>query len=467
MVFSPPSWVPQLPRVPDDISLEQFMFDEKNGRYPLKSSRDPFQCGLSGKSYSFPQTKERVERIARALGKELGFAPNEGGEWDKVVAVFSVNTIDYLSVSWAVHKLGGVLTAANAAYSSSEIEFQLQHSGAKAIFTCLPLLATTKDACAKVGIPTERIYILPMPGSASAPGHKTVDDLVAAGSKLPAVEPLRWTAGEGARRTAFLCYSSGTSGLPKGVMISHTNVIANTLQIHNFELPGRERKIKEAGGKHYTENSLGLLPLSHIYGLVVIAHVGPYRGDGVVVLPKYDFKQLLQAVQDYKISMLYLVPPMIIHFTKAKETCAQYDLSSVQGVFTGAAPLGKETANELAAQFPTWAIRQGYGLTETSTVVCSTPANDILLGSSGSLIPGTKVRIVTAEGKEVTEYDQPGELWVQSPSVTLGYLKNDEATKETFVKEGGLRYMRTGDEAVVRKSPSGNEHIFIVDRIKE
>ena len=471
MGFTPPTWVPELPRIPDNISVEQFVFEEEHGRLPLRDSRPPFQCGLSGKSYSFLETRERVDFLARSIGKELGFKPIAGSEWNKVVAVFSVNTIDYMTACWAVHKLGGVLTAANAAYNAAELEFQLRHSGAKAVFTCLPLLKTAKEACAKFGIPDERIYILPLPASAtpglSAPGLKTADDLIAAGRKLPALETLKWQAGEGSRRTAFLCYSSGTSGLPKGVMISHVNVIANTMQIRTFEQPGRERLRKARGVEVYTENCLGLLPMSHIYGLIVISHVGPYRGDGVVVLPRYDFKQLLQGVQDFKISMLYVVPPMIIHITKAPDVCKQYDLSSVLGLFTGAAPLGKETADELSKHYPSWAIRQGYGLTETSTVVCSTPENDIFLGSSGSLLPGVKVRIVTPEGEEVTEYDRPGELWVQSPSVTLGYLKNESATNETFTNEKDGRYMRTGDEAVIRKSPQGNEHIFITDRIKE
>lgn len=108
-------------------------------------------------------------------------------------------------------------------------------------------------------------------------------------------------------------------------------------------------------------------------------------------------------------------------------------------------------------------------MTETCTVVCSSSEDDIFLGSSGSLLPGFTAKIVSADGKEITEYDQPGELVVQSPSVVLGYLNNDNANKETFINDtdGKGRWMRTGDEALVRNSPKGHEHIFIVDRIKE
>lgn len=473
MPFTAPSWVPQLPEVPDYISLERFMFDENYGRYPLGYSRPPFSCALTGRSYSALEMKERVDYLSRALCKEFGFKPNEGSEWDKVVGIFSLNTIDYLTLGWAVHRIGGILTCVNAAYNAAELEYQMNDSGAKAIFTSLPLLKTCKDGVKKSKLPDDRIYIMPLP-EAVTPGmsngsHKTIDDLVKMGSQLDRVQASdeTWGRGEGKRRCAFLCYSSGTSGLPKGVMISHYNVIANTMQINTHETPDRENMRKKTGDDHYTEAALGLLPMSHIYGLIVISHLGPYRGDGVVVLPKYDFKWLLQSIQDYKICMLYLVPPMIIHITNQPEICKQYDLSSVRAAFTGAAPLGEETANDLSKMYPSWAVRQGYGLTETATVVCSTSPTDIYFGSSGSLLPGITARIVTVEGNEITGYDQPGELWVKSPSVVLGYLNNDKATKETFVEESDGRYMRTGDEALVRKSKNGHEHIFIVDRIKE
>ena len=153
----------------------------------------------------------------------------------------------------------------------------------------------------------------------------------------------------------------------------------------------------------------------------------------------------------------------MIMMTKNKPLMDQYDLSAVKSIFTGAAPLGQETADDLAKQRPTWAIRQAYGMTESSTVVCSTNPEDILFGSSGNLLPGIEARIVDSDGKEVAEYEMRGELIVKSPSVVLGYLRNEKATKETF--ENG--WLKTGDEALVRKSSAGHEHIVITDRIKE
>src|ERR1700753_2838156 len=144
-------------------------------------------------------------------------------------------------------------------------------------------------------------------------------------------------------------------------MISHTNVIANVLQMDVYDGVTRDM-LKAPAKKYHQENALGLLPMSHIYSLVVICHAGPYRGDGTVVLPKFDINLYLNAIQKFKINSLYLVPPIIILMCKNKTLLDKFDLSSVKIIFTGAAPLGKETADELQALFPSWLTRQGYGL---------------------------------------------------------------------------------------------------------
>lgn len=245
-------------------------------------------------------------------------------------------------------------------------------------------------------------------------------------------------------------------------MISHRNVIANTMQISLYE-----KGVRASLGKDYQDTVLGLLPQSHIYALIVIAHVSTYRGDRVIILPRFDLQQYLQSIQKYKINTLYIVPPIIIAMVKNQPLLSKFDLTSVRAIFTGAAPLGKETAEELSKQYPKWWVRQGYGLTETCTVVSSTLPFDIWFGSSGCLIPGYEAKLIDPEGKEITEYNKPGELCTKSPSVVLGYLKNEKATKETFVDFPEGRFMRTGDEVEFRKSHKGNDHIWVVDRIKE
>lgn len=466
MPFYPPAWVPKCPEVPDTVSISEFMFNEEYGRKPIAESLPAYIDGLTGKTIGVEEQKDRIQYLARALAKEFGWKVNEGTEHDKVCGVFALNTIDVMTLNWAIHRLNGISSPANAAYSADEVRYQLANCEAKALFTVMPLLETAIAGAKKAGLGRDRIYLLPMPGddpSKYPKDIKTFDQLLEEGKSLPDLEPLKWEKGQGARQTAFLCYSSGTSGLPKGVMISHRNVIANTIQLAVFESVSRKQH-----GPNYHEVALGLLPQSHIYGLIVICHASTYRGDSVIVLPKFDINQYLASIQKYKITTLFIVPPIIINMVKQKELCAKYDLSSVRAIFTGAAPLSAETAEDLSKQYPSWKIRQGYGLTETCTVVTASTPEDIWFGSSGSLLPGYTARVLSIEGNEITGYDQPGELVVASPSITLGYLKNDKATRETFVTlDDGLRYMRTGDEVVFRKAPSGHEHIWIVDRIKE
>jgi acyl-CoA synthetase (AMP-forming)/AMP-acid ligase II len=247
----------------------------------------------------------------------------------------------------------------------------------------------------------------------------------------------------------------------KAVMVSHYNVIANVLQAFHFDSVPR----KQIGLE--TQNYLGVLPLSHIYGLVLVSSLGHYRGDQNIVLPKYNFDELLNATQRFKIEQLYVVPPMLIHIIGNPDKVAKYNLNSVRFVYCGAAPLGPEVVEAVRKMFPKWRIGQGYGMTECSPTISTTNELDLLVGSSGSLLPGKKAKLINLEGKEVTEYDTPGELLIQSPAVVLGYLNNEKANADTFVHHDDGRWLRTGDEVVVRKSSQGNEHFIIVDRIKE
>ena len=239
MVFTAPPWVPKLAfDPPDSIPISEFMLNESYGRHPLAQSRPPFTCGLTGAEYSAVEVRERVDKLARALSKELDWQANRGTEWDKVAGVFSLNTvwkdcslnrdrstdryscqIDTLTLSWAIHRLSGISSPANAAYSRFELVHQLKSSGAKALFTCVPLLSLALEAASECGIPRNRVYLLSVPkeitGDAAIPKEfKTVEGLIQAGSNLPQLEELQWNKGQGAKQTAFLCYSSGTSGLP-------------------------------------------------------------------------------------------------------------------------------------------------------------------------------------------------------------------------------------------------------------
>ncbi|KAI1427374.1 hypothetical protein F5Y12DRAFT_783283 [Xylaria sp. FL1777] len=462
MVFTPPAWVPQLPfDPPDSIPLHEFVGNERYGRQPFGRSRNPFTCGLTGKTYTHAEFRERLELLARSLSKRLGWQPNEDTPWDKVIGLYSLNTVDYLMLTYAVHRLSGIVTPANAMYSAGELGHQLKSSGSKALFTCPSLLDNALKAARASNIPDDRVFLLDIPGQAHDPRFKTIDDLIIEGQSLPELEPLRWTKGQGGRQTAYLCYSSGTSGLPKAVMISHRNIIANIMQIRWHEDTGRRQNNVE------TQTIIGLLPMSHIYALIVVANTGLYRGDSVIVLPRFELKTFLECIQRFKINFMHLVPPIIIQLLRNTALCARYDLSSVRFIYTGAAPLGAETHADMAQAFPRITVGQGYGMTETSTVVLSTGENEVVVGTSGSLVPGTRAKLLDANGREITAPGIRGELLIQTPSATLGYLHNERATAEAYVWDHDGRWIRTGDVAVVTVSPAGHEHFAVVDRLKE
>ncbi|KAH7126393.1 hypothetical protein B0J13DRAFT_148194 [Dactylonectria estremocensis] len=462
MVFTPPSWVPELPRVPpDSISAAEFMSTEEYGRFPISKSRNPYTCGLTGKSRNAADVISREDYLARGIGKALQFHPQQTSEWDQVVAVFSFNTIDYIPLTHSIHRLNGVVSLSSAALSTSELEQQLRSSRAKALFTCIPLLSTGLKAADAAGIPRDRVFILPMPDTDDKVPFQTIEDLIDDGTKLHELPPLNWAPGQGARQAAYLLYSSGTSGLPKPVMISHYNIIAGILQTSTFDSVARKAQDVE------TQVMLGLLPFSHVFGLMLITHLGAFRGDEIIVLPRYDFVSFLGAVNRFKIQQLSIVPPIVIHILERQDVCQKYDLSSVRFVYTGAAPLGRETVDDLLRIYPKWHLGQGYGMTETATVFIQSSELDTLVGSTGSLIPAARAKIIDVDGKEITDYETPGELLIQSPTVSLGYFNNPTATSETFFSDKDGRWIRTGDEVLVRMAPSGNEHFVVVDRVKE
>ncbi|ELQ38951.1 4-coumarate-CoA ligase 2 [Pyricularia oryzae Y34] len=435
---------------PDSIPLEEFMCNEEYGRRPFAKSRNPFTCGLTGRTYTPAELFLRSTHLARALARRTAWGPNDDlTPWDKVVAVFSVNTIDYILPIYATHRLNGIATAANAVYTAGELEHQLRSAGAGVLFTCAQLLDIALQAADAVGMARDRVFLLPTVQGAPETPFPTVEELIDEGRGLAPLEPLRWVSGQGKRQVAFITYSSGTSGLPKAVLISHHNVISNVVAHVAYDSVGRRIHGIE------TEVELGLVPMSHTYGLLVVSHTATWRGDEVIVLPKFEIKSYLDAIQTFRIQRLLVVPPIIVAMLHRRELCAQYDLSSVRFVFCGAAPLGQETVVRLAREYPAWTVGQAYGMTEAAVIVTNTSEHDVLNGSSGSLLPGTRAKIIDPlTREEITSYNSPGELWIQ-------------ATAETFVYDSDGRWLRSGDEVCMAISPQGYEHLFVIDRIKE
>ncbi|MCA1604988.1 MAG: AMP-binding protein, partial [Acidobacteria bacterium] len=242
-------------------------------------------------------------------------------------------------------------------------------------------------------------------------------------------------------------YSSGTTGLPKGVELTHRNFVANIHQVDPV-LPIDEDQVL-----------LAVLPFFHCYGQQVIMNTGLARGATIVSLPRFDLEEFLQTAQDRKVTRLYLVPPIILALAK-HPIIDNYDLSSVEMILSGAAPLGRELQETVEKRLDC-RVTQGYGLTETGPVTNAVPLDwDPKSGSAGPLVPNTAAKIVdVATGNELGPNER-GEICLRGPQIMKGYLSNPEATAHTIDEDG---FLHTGDIGYI----DDDGYFYIVDRLKE
>jgi acyl-CoA synthetase (AMP-forming)/AMP-acid ligase II len=250
-----------------------------------------------------------------------------------------------------------------------------------------------------------------------------------------------------------LPYSSGTTGLPKGVMLTHRNLVANLCQINGA---------KDFDAFQERDCILAVLPLFHIYGMVVVLKLGLANGATIVTMPRFDFEEFLATTQKYKITNLPIVPPIVLAMVKSP-IVDNYDLSSVRMVFSGAAPLGEAQAKELQQRLQC-EVRQGYGMTEASPVTHISPTRKGVpakIASVGRVVPNSEVKIVDpATGEPVGRVHAEGELLIRGPHIMKGYLNNPDATAASIDPEG---WYHTGDVGYVDEEG----WFYIVDRTKE
>ncbi|KIA75543.1 hypothetical protein HK57_00682 [Aspergillus ustus] len=460
MIFTSPSWVPEIPgEIPDTITVGDFALQANANLPPQCGGKAPFVDAITGKSYSSKILLERVDRLSRALAQELGWSPNEGAPEGKVVAIYSWNTLDFFVLCWAVHRLNGICLPIHPFSIVPEIVAHMRRANCKIIFTCQSLVANTLEAAKELAISNDRIYTMALPeGYLPNPEpidqFKSVDGLITEGEKLESIPSLIWEKGQAKRQVAYYCATSGTSGKQKLAKITHYNFIVNVLQACMFESYAKSGR---------SEVAIGAIPFSHGYGLA-LGHVMVFRGDSLIVIPRFDMQLMLKMIPQYRIERLYLVPPILAVFAANPFLLNLYDISSVQSIVTGAAALDRQLSAKLHNLQPHWKFNHAYGLTETGVIATWTSAHDEWHGSSGSVLPQFGIRLVKPNGEDAEGLDEPGEVHFSSPSIFAGYLGDDDSNKNTFDDKG---WLKSGDIGVFRKAPSGNEHLFILDRIKD
>ena len=349
-----------------------------------------------------------------------------------VVAIVAANCIEYPIAALGVLSGGGVITGMNPSYTSGEISHQLADSGATRVITIPQLLDTVLEATAEAGI--EEVFVIG--GAEGATAFEALLDHDLAPVEVE-VDP-----GD----LASLPYSSGTTGRSKGVRLTHRNLVANIAQA-DAALP------IEPG-----DRVLAFLPMFHIFGFTIVTMCGLASGAKLVTVPGFDPAQFCETIQSHAINKLFVVPP-VLNFLAAHPLVDNYDMSSVELIGCGAAPLGAEMETR-AAERLNCVVGQGFGMTEVSgaaslVVLGSTPA-----GSSGAILSNMQAKIVDPETGEALGPNETGELWVTGPNVFSGYLNNDEATAETLDGDG---WLHSGDLGHF----DGDGQLFVTDRLKE
>lgn len=383
--------------------------------------------GPTGRSYTYDRLSDTTARFAGALASR-GFGKGH------VLGIMLPNLPEYFVVFHGAATTGGAVTTINPTYGVEEVAFQLRDAGARFLVT-IPLFAETAlAAAAATGI--EEVFMLGDP----------VEGATSFASLLTSPPYAGYAPVEPGEDIVVLPYSSGTTGLPKGVMLTHRNLAANLAQArHAIVLAPTDRVV-------------AVLPFFHIYGMQVLMNGVIHHGSMVVTLPRFDLEEFLRIVQEHRITHAYLVPPIVLALAK-HPVIDNYDLSSLKVVFSGAAPLGAEVAEQAAKRIGCEVV-QGYGLTETSPITHATPPGQYKPGSIGLAVSNTEVRIVDPATGIDLGVGEDGELWIRGPQVMMGYLNNPDATAVTIDQDG---WLHTGDIGHV----DSDGHYFIVDRLKE
>jgi acyl-CoA synthetase (AMP-forming)/AMP-acid ligase II len=386
---------------PDIEIPDATLFEHVLGGAAQRGDHPAFIEGAGGEVTTYAQLAERVDAGA-ALLQSKGIGKGD------VVGLVGPNTPAWGIAYHSILRAGAIVTPMYALLTPEEIDHQMTNSKGKLLIDDPPGFVAQVEA----GATPEEVDVDP-------------EDL------------------------AVLPYSSGTTGLMKGVMLTHRNLVANIEQAWN-SMPLNEEDVL-----------VGLMPFFHIYGQTVVLNLGLAKGSTIVTMPRFDLEELLDILERHDVTWLHIAPPIVLAFATAPGI-EERDMSHLKTVISGAAPLDADLARRAESRIGA-PIRQGYGMTELSPVshksrlarIEETPP-----GSIGALIPNTEARLVDPESGEDVPEGEDGEIWIRGPQVMRGYLNNDEATAETLVGDG---WIRTGDIGRVDE----NGFFYIVDRLKE
>lgn len=436
--FSTHKWIIQSPykniMIPDK-SFPQFIFDLQEHF----TEKVAFVNGMTGESLTHGEFRDKSMKLASALTR-LGLQKGD------VVAIISPNVTEFMITFVGVAAMGGINTTINCTYTPGEIARQLENSKASVIVVHQAVLHSAREAMKLY----PRIKHIISMGSAEdnvLSLHNLLEDNGSAyphNIKINPVEDL-----------IVLPYSSGTTGLPKGVMLTHTNLIANILQVDHAE-----DKVMIDATHDFQETCIGLLPMFHAYGLIPCMGLALKLGAKTITLPEFKPQTYIDALVHHKPTFLHVVPPILGFLSQNPDVLKSY-LANTHTIRCAAAPIGPTAIEALLKKFDNGLrFQEEYGMTEI-LITHQSSSKKLVPGSCGPCLPNTIAKVVDAKtGKILGPDDGEGELCVYGPQISKGYYGNEKSTTETIDEDG---WLHTGD--IVRYDHEQN--FFIVDRLKD
>jgi acyl-CoA synthetase (AMP-forming)/AMP-acid ligase II len=406
-----------------EVTVPEFVLGQARAR----GDRPALIDSASGRTLSYRELADVVDRAAAGLAG-AGVAKGD------VLALCTPNCPEFAIAYYAAAALGAVITTLNPLATGRDMAHQLEHAGARWLVTTAAIFEEKgRDAASTAGV--RRTFVV-----GEADGATPWASVLDGSHRAPAVE-------FGPDDVALLPYSSGTTGLPKGVVLTHRNLVASLCQTLAAQEVGEGDVV------------VAVLPMFHVYGMQVSMNLALHAGATVVVMPRFDLEALLRVIQDYRVTRVDLVPPILLALAK-DPAVDRYDLTSLQVITSGAAPLGGELALACAKRLGC-RVKQAYGMTELGGGTHAAPDRGRDDPESiGPALPGVECRVVEASTGADMDPGQPGELLVRTPGTMQGYLGNPEATAAIIEPDG---WVHTGD--IVSADPEG--WFRIVDRIKE
>jgi PAS domain S-box-containing protein len=403
------------------VSLPAFLFERASANLQKAALVD----GATGRCLTYADLWSAARRTAVGLA-------DRGIRHGDVVAIWSPNVLDYPVAVFGTMLAGGVVTTINPLYTANELANQLRDVGARVLIASAASADAAVRAAAAVGIADLFVF-------GRAPGVPSFDALLH--DDVPFDAPI-----DPREDVAAILYSSATTGLPKGVMLTHYNLVASLLQVQAAE---RMRA---------SEIVLGVMPLYHIYGFNVVMNLTLSAGATLVMLERFEIQPFLDALQTYRVTTAFLVPP-IVRTLASHPLVDRYDVSRLKHVLSAAAPLPEYSAVRCADRIGC-EVKQAYGLTETGPTTHYTPRGRVRVNAAGVAVPNTEWKIVDVATKSDLAVGDIGEVWVRGPQVMKGYLNNPEATRRVI---DGRGWLHTGDIGYA----DADGYLYVLDRAND